>query len=90
MIYLYIQFLVQSIEAAYEELTSLQTKGDLCLVIDGESLQIYMDHYQYEFIELAVELPVVVACRCSPTQKVLYTIYLSLILIYCFLLTLFL
>ncbi|PKY42453.1 phospholipid-translocating P-type ATPase [Rhizophagus irregularis] len=60
---------VQSIEDAHEELISLQTKGDICLVIDGESLQIYMDHYQYEFIELAVELPVVVACRCSPTQK---------------------
>ncbi|GBC24336.2 aminophospholipid-transporting P-type ATPase [Rhizophagus irregularis DAOM 181602=DAOM 197198] len=60
---------LQSIEDAHEELISLQTKGDFCLVIDGESLQIYMDHYQYEFIELAVELPVVVACRCSPTQK---------------------
>ncbi|GES79650.1 aminophospholipid-transporting P-type ATPase [Rhizophagus clarus] len=60
---------LDSIEAAHEELTSLQTKGDFCLVIDGESLQIYMDNYQYEFIELAVELPVVVACRCSPTQK---------------------
>ncbi|CAG8497306.1 89_t:CDS:10 [Rhizophagus irregularis] len=50
---------LQSIEDAHEELISLQTKGDFCLVIDGESLQIYMDHYQYEFIELAVELPVV-------------------------------
>ncbi|RIA93847.1 hypothetical protein C1645_761428 [Glomus cerebriforme] len=60
---------LEGVEAAHEELTNLQTKGDFCLIIDGESLQIYMDHYQYEFIELAVELPVVVACRCSPTQK---------------------
>jgi hypothetical protein len=36
-----------------------------------------MDHYQFDFIELAIELPVVVACRCSPTQKVLYAILLS-------------
>lgn len=39
------------------------------LIIDGESLQTCLDHYRYEFIDLAVRLPVVVACRCSPTQK---------------------
>ncbi|CAG8627966.1 14608_t:CDS:10 [Funneliformis caledonium] len=60
---------LQSIEAALDELASLQARRDCCLVIDGESLQLYMDHCQFEFIELAVELPVVVACRCSPTQK---------------------
>jgi phospholipid-translocating ATPase len=56
-----------------EELANLQakTQSGCCLIIDGESLQLYMDNYQYEFIELAVKLPVVVACRCSPTQKVL-------------------
>jgi phospholipid-translocating ATPase len=52
-------------------LEAIKAKRDCCLVIDGESLQLYMDNYQHEFIELAVELPVVVACRCSPTQKVL-------------------
>ncbi|CAI2161967.1 5677_t:CDS:10 [Funneliformis geosporum] len=60
---------LQNTEAALEELESLQARRDCCLVIDGESIQLYMDHYQFEFIELAVELPVVVACRCSPTQK---------------------
>ncbi|CAJ0881356.1 8247_t:CDS:10 [Entrophospora sp. SA101] len=61
---------MQSSDEALEELDHLQSTGDCCLVIDGESLQLYIDHYKNEFIELAIRLPVVVACRCSPTQKV--------------------
>nr|CAG8434925.1 14431_t:CDS:10 [Entrophospora candida] len=60
---------MQSSDEALEELDHLQSTGDCCLVIDGESLQLYIDHYKNEFIELAIRLPVVVACRCSPTQK---------------------
>ncbi|CAG8444453.1 1401_t:CDS:2 [Acaulospora colombiana] len=56
-------------EEAVEMLDILQSKNDVCLVIDGTSLQFYIDHYRNEFIEIAVRLPVVVACRCSPTQK---------------------
>ncbi|WVQ85164.1 hypothetical protein IAT38_007329 [Cryptococcus sp. DSM 104549] len=47
----------------------LQNKLDCCLVIDGESLQLCLDRFRTEFIILATQLPVVVACRCSPTQK---------------------
>ncbi|ODN83796.1 phospholipid-translocating ATPase [Cryptococcus wingfieldii CBS 7118] len=47
----------------------LQTKLDCCLVIDGESLQLCLDRFRTEFIVLATRLPIVVACRCSPTQK---------------------
>lgn len=39
------------------------------LVVDGASLQIYLDMFPEEFIELAALSPAAVACRCSPTQK---------------------
>lgn len=39
------------------------------LVVDGASLQIYLDMFPEEFIELAAMAPAAVACRCSPTQK---------------------
>lgn len=47
----------------------LQAKLDCCLVIDGESLQLCLDSFRTEFVILATQLPAVVACRCSPTQK---------------------
>ncbi|CAG8474895.1 4120_t:CDS:10 [Ambispora gerdemannii] len=58
---------VRNVEIAMDELDALNP--DCSLVIDGESLQIYLDHYRSEFIDLAVRLPIVVACRCTPTQK---------------------
>ena len=54
---------------ARDTLVFLQAKLDCCLVIDGVSLQFLCTHFATEFIELATQLPVVVACRCSPTQK---------------------
>jgi phospholipid-translocating ATPase len=39
------------------------------LLIDGDSLSYLLAHHQHAFISLAVLLPAVVACRCSPTQK---------------------
>ncbi|KAG0953609.1 hypothetical protein G6F29_002070 [Rhizopus arrhizus] len=57
-----------AIEAA-EEIDHLRTKTDHCLVIDGESLQLCLEHCRQEFVEMASLLPVVVCCRCSPTQK---------------------
>ncbi|KAG1138765.1 hypothetical protein G6F38_010314 [Rhizopus arrhizus] len=57
-----------AIEAA-EEINHLRTKTDHCLVIDGESLQLCLEHCKQEFVEMASLLPVVVCCRCSPTQK---------------------
>ncbi|KAJ3758485.1 protein transporter [Lentinula raphanica] len=47
----------------------LQNKLDCCLVIDGESLQLCLNLFKNEFIEIATKLSAVVACRCSPTQK---------------------
>ncbi|KAI4147550.1 MAG: hypothetical protein LQ340_005500, partial [Diploschistes diacapsis] len=39
------------------------------LLIDGDSLSYLLLHHRQAFISLAVLLPAVVACRCSPTQK---------------------
>ncbi|BGP43367.1 Putative aminophospholipid-translocase [Rhodotorula kratochvilovae] len=54
---------------ARDELDFLQSKLDCCLVIDGESLQLCIEHFRQDFIELSTQLSAVVACRCSPTQK---------------------
>jgi phospholipid-translocating ATPase len=54
---------------AQDHLDFLRSKTDACLLIDGESLSLLLTHFRIEFISLAVKLPAVVACRCSPTQK---------------------
>ncbi|KAJ3496713.1 hypothetical protein NLG97_g2454 [Lecanicillium saksenae] len=54
---------------AQEHLDFLRNKTDACLLIDGESLSLFLTHFRIEFISVAVRLPTVVACRCSPTQK---------------------
>ncbi|PVH94034.1 phospholipid-translocating P-type ATPase-like protein [Periconia macrospinosa] len=56
-------------ELAQSSLDFLRGKTDACLLIDGESLALMLTHYRQEFISIAVQLPTVVACRCSPTQK---------------------
>lgn len=45
-----------------------QARSDV-LVVDGASLQIFLDFFPADFIELAAMAPAAVACRCSPTQK---------------------
>ncbi|CDU24228.1 probable NEO1-P-type ATPase, a proposed aminophospholipid translocase [Sporisorium scitamineum] len=56
-------------DAVRDMLDFVRSKLDCCLVIDGESLQVCLDSFKDEFIELATQLSAVVACRCSPTQK---------------------
>ncbi|KAK3997677.1 hypothetical protein QBC44DRAFT_70951 [Cladorrhinum sp. PSN332] len=56
-------------DAAQEHIDFLRSKTDSCLLIDGESLSMYLTHFRTDFISVAVLLPAVVACRCSPTQK---------------------
>jgi len=56
-------------EQVRDMLDFLSSKLDCCLVIDGESLQLSLDNYHVEFIQLTTQLSSVVACRCSPTQK---------------------
>ena len=56
-------------DTALEHLDLLRSKPDSCLLIDGESLSLYLTHLRTAFVSVAVTLPAVVACRCSPTQK---------------------
>lgn len=56
--------------AAADALSILRSKPDSsALLIDGSSLSYFLSHHQEDFISLAVLLPAVIACRCSPIQK---------------------
>lgn len=56
--------------AALDALSLLRSKPEsTALLIDGDSLSYFLDYYRHDFISLAVLLPAVIACRCSPTQK---------------------
>ncbi|XP_063217955.1 probable phospholipid-transporting ATPase IIB isoform X2 [Bacillus rossius redtenbacheri] len=54
---------------AHLELNMFRKKQDCALVISGDSLEVCLQYYQHEFLELACGCPAVVCCRCSPTQK---------------------
>ncbi|GKZ37397.1 putative aminophospholipid-translocase [Aspergillus brasiliensis] len=60
---------VKDKSTAQETLDFLRNKTDCCLLIDGESLSLMLGQFRTSFISVAVLLPAVVACRCSPTQK---------------------
>ncbi|KAL4738540.1 hypothetical protein BDV11DRAFT_189302 [Aspergillus similis] len=60
---------VKDKSAAQEALDFLRNKTDCCLLIDGESLALMLNQSRSAFISVAVLLPAVIACRCSPTQK---------------------
>ena len=56
--------------AALDALSLLRSKPDsTALLIDGDSLSHFLTHHRSDFISVAVQLPAVIACRCSPTQK---------------------
>ncbi|KAI0225427.1 putative aminophospholipid-translocase [Massospora cicadina] len=61
--------LIRSGPAARAELDLVAMKKDCCLVIDGDSLQVCLTQLRETFVHLAVTLPTVVCCRCTPTQK---------------------
>lgn len=67
--YIYTVAKLKRKDGAQEHLDFLRGKTDACLLIDGESLQLLLTHFRIEFVSIAVQLPTVVACRCSPTQK---------------------
>ncbi|RMZ86145.1 hypothetical protein DV737_g260, partial [Chaetothyriales sp. CBS 132003] len=54
---------------AQDALDLLRNRQDCCLLLDGESLALMLTHFRHNFISLAVGLPAVIACRCSPNQK---------------------
>ncbi|KAI1170133.1 phospholipid-translocating P-type ATPase [Nemania sp. FL0916] len=67
--YIYTVAKLKRKDNAQDHLDFLRSKPDSCLLIDGESLSLFLTHLGSEFISVAVQLPTVVACRCSPTQK---------------------
>ncbi|KAI1498470.1 hypothetical protein F5X99DRAFT_393267 [Biscogniauxia marginata] len=67
--YIYTVARLKRKDNAQDHLDFLRSKTDSCLLIDGESLTLFLTHFRLEFISVAVRLPTVVACRCSPTQK---------------------
>jgi phospholipid-translocating ATPase len=67
--YIYTVAKLKRKDNAQDHLDFLRSKADSCLLIDGESLSVFLTHFGTEFISVAVQLPTVVACRCSPTQK---------------------
>jgi phospholipid-translocating ATPase len=60
---------LQTREEGWERLNILKMGGEECIVIDGKSIQIMIDHFIEEFMGIASKLDAVVCCRCSPTQK---------------------
>lgn len=67
--YIYTVAKLKRKDNAQDHLDFLRSKTDACLLIDGESLSLLLTHFRIEFISIAVKLPTVVACRCSPNQK---------------------
>ncbi|KAI0597978.1 hypothetical protein F4775DRAFT_557110 [Biscogniauxia sp. FL1348] len=67
--YIYTVAKLKRKDNAQDHLDFLRSKTDSCLLIDGESLTLFLTHFRLEFVSVAVRLPTVVACRCSPTQK---------------------
>ncbi|KHJ31421.1 putative phospholipid-translocating p-type atpase [Erysiphe necator] len=72
--YIYTIDKLSSKEKAQDHLEALRNKLDAALLIDGDSLSLLLKYFYTEFISLAVLLPAVIACRCSPTQKADITI----------------
>ncbi|USW52988.1 Putative P-type ATPase, HAD superfamily, P-type ATPase, transmembrane domain superfamily [Septoria linicola] len=56
-------------DAALDALSMLHNQTNAALLIDGQSLALYLSYHRDAFISIAVRLPAVIACRCSPTQK---------------------
>lgn len=56
-------------EVALEHIEFLKRRQDAALLIDGESLSLFLKYYRDEFVAVATVLPAVIACRCTPQQK---------------------
>merc|ERR1711963_450366 len=54
---------------AHQELNAYRRKQDTALVIRGDSLEVCLQYYEHELMELVAAAPAVVCCRCSPEQK---------------------
>lgn len=57
------------LDGAMNALEFVRINKTACLLIDGESLGLYLRHFRQEFFDVVVHLPCVIACRCTPQQK---------------------
>ena len=55
---------------AHQELNAFRRKQDTALVIKGDSLEICLEYYEHEFMDLVTACPAVVCCRCSPGKMI--------------------
>jgi phospholipid-translocating ATPase len=60
---------ITQIEQALDRLDYIRAHGNCCVVIDGATLQFYLDFLSRELIDVMLLLPAVVCSRCTPTQK---------------------
>ena len=60
---------VTSRDECLQELNIFRRKTDACLIITGDTLQLCLTFYENDLMELTIQCPAVVVCRCSPTQK---------------------
>ena len=54
---------------ALRQLGQTMSQPNACIVVDGGSLQLLLDHFPWDFLDAASQAPAVICCRCSPTQK---------------------
>ncbi|CAF0851825.1 unnamed protein product [Rotaria sordida] len=66
---IYIIQQVTTREECLQEINIFKRKIDACLIITGDALQICLSFYEKDFMELIIQSPSIVVCRCSPTQK---------------------
>lgn len=66
--YIHVVTKLDSIHAAHQHLDYLSQVPDACLLMDGQSLQFFQENLS-EFAQHVLQLPVVIACRCTPQQK---------------------
>lgn len=66
---LHIMGSISSRREAHLELNALRRKNDSALIIKGDALETCLQYYEHELMDLAMQCPAVVVCRCSPTQK---------------------
>lgn len=60
---------IDDIDVAMELLDRIRAQRDCVVVIDGDSLQFYLDNAPAAFVSVTMNLTSVVCSRCSPTQK---------------------
>lgn len=60
----------KNVDEAREQLQNfILEPGETVMVVDGDSLQIFFDHFEMEFFTATQRSPSVICCRCAPDQK---------------------